>query len=317
MEDFFSFGRFWLLLKNHLIENRKKYTLFAVSMFAIGLLLVFLFFIFNRHTGFNSYCVAHDGTKRYLSTENDWRDFQAIIYWFGLFMFGGMFALSSYVNFGNQGEAIFYMNKPASIFEKWLVEIFVHMILYFAVYSLVFFIIFVPSTLIYNLIERNNYDLYYSVAKYSEQTIQDFCNEGTKPAFEYSSVFVFNTFAKEKEALLIYVTLISSFVSGISFFMYGSVLFNKFSFFKTFLLGFAIFIVYILYAFTIQPDHNVFIAEGWSHSLFKTKAYKIGEPSVYVKMREEHLFVIYYCVAAFIPISLMLVSYFKLKEKEI
>lgn len=317
MKDFFSFHRFILLLKNHLIENRKKYVLFSVSIFAIGFFIVLLFFIFDGSTRYSCYCLNANGTKDYIEHNRDWLMIQNIIYWPGLFIFGGLFALTSYVNFGNQGEAIFYMNKPASIFEKWLVEVFVRMILFFVVYTALFYILFIPGTLLYNALERMTFHDYYASIKLDENHIRDFCAGGKQPIFQSSPLFDFNIFGEDDQVWLLYMVLVSSYISGIAFFMYGAVLFNKFSFFKTFLLGFGVFLVYVFYALIVNPRQNIFIASGWEHDLFRLRAYKIENSNLYVVMEESYLFTLYAILTVFVPIALLVVSYFKLKEKEI
>lgn len=324
MKDFFSLHRFLLLLKNHLLENRKKYTLFAVSVFAIGFLLVTLFFLFDN-VGYNSYCLDSKGFYSSMSSDSSWQQFQAILYWVGLYSFGAMFALASHVNFGNQGEAIFYMNKPASVFEKWLVEAFVRIILFFVVYTAIAYLLFLPGTLLYNALSHWKFEEYYKLYPYqaSGSSFRDYCQGGIKPTFEAVKVFDFNTFVKESEAGWIYVALVSSYISGIAFFMYGSVLFNKFSFFKTFLLGFGIFIVYVLYGTLISSNENIFIASGWEHRLMRERAYKVvysstgPERDIFVEIDENYIQNVLLTFMIIVPIALLVVSYYKLKEKEV
>lgn len=324
MKDFFSLDRFLLLLKNHLLENRKKYTLFAISVFAIGFLLVTLFFMFEG-TDYNCYCTGAQGSRHYIDSDSSWQQYQAVLYWGGLYSFGAMFALASYVNFGNQGEAIFYMNKPASVFEKWLVEAFVRIILFFIVYTAIAYLLFAPGTLLYNTLAHLKFERYYLLHPYEVNglNVRAYCEGGIKPVFEAVEVFNFGTFTHEREALSIYMALASCYITGIAFFMYGSVLFNKFSFFKTFLLGFGIFIVYVLYGMFIDANESIFIASGWHHGLFNERAYKINTSGsdvyddIFVEMDESYIQNVLLVFLVIVPISMLVVSYYKLKEKEI
>lgn len=319
MQDIFSLKRFILLLQNHLVESRKKYTLFSVSVFAIGFMILLLFFVFNTHDDYNCYCVDAEGKTDYISRNGIWHSMQPIIYWGGLYLFGGMFALASYINFGNQGEAVFYMNKPASVFEKWAVEVFVRIVLFFVVYSCIFYLLFAPSTLLYNSIEYSSYQEFYATHPYGKTFMQHYCNGGSKPVFESSTLYSFTepNNADSSELRMLNTLLFSIYVSGVAFFMYGAVLFNKFSFFKTFLLGFAIFIIFTLYGFCIAINGNIFITEGWNHRIFSTTAHNIDNWSLYVSMTEAPMMRLFYIFSIFIPVALLTVGYFKLKEKQV
>lgn len=310
----FKPSRFLLLFKNHFVESRRKYLLFLGSIAALGVVSIILFLMFNN-TSYNCYCVNPEGAKIYENTEDDWYMYQSILYWGGMFLFGGLFSFTSFVNFSNQGEAIFYMNKPTSIFEKWLLEVLLKIPLFIAVYSVVFFLLFYPSTLLVHFLEKSSYDYYFRDVKLIKINESRLCPNLTYPVFETSPYFKpWNTF-REAIDFRILLVVFAVYKAMIGFFMYGAVLFNKYSIFKTFLLGFAIFLFFLFYGISLLP--NRYIVEGWDANLFDTTAHLEKNRDLYVSINETDLMWLFYTVVLLLPTGLLFLSFFKLKEKQI
>lgn len=320
MQKYFKFSRFLSLLKNHLVESKKKYYLFTVSVSAIALLMVILFFIFGRMDDYNCYCeLGKDKIIQYTQQNMDWQVYMMVLYWSGLLGFGGMFALNSFINFGNSGEAVFYMNKPASIFEKWLLEVVVRVVLFYVVYTLIYFVVFGLGNIVVGWYEQSAFELFYSTHPYSLETSYNYCPSESLPIFQKSNLYMpWSSFTIDGDYEPKVVELLhASLVAGIGFFMYGAVLFNRFLFFKTFLFAFGIFIFYILYGFMIGFESNVFIDSPWSADIVDTYASNPDDYDLYVRIEEEELMPIYYFLLIFIPTSMLSLSYFALKEKEV
>jgi hypothetical protein len=320
MHQYFKFSRFLSLLKNHLVESKKKYYLFTVSVAAIGILMVILFLIFGRLDDFNCYCeLGTDKITSYYRQNDDWQIFMFILYWTGLLGFGGMFALNSFINFGNSGEAVFYMNKPASIFEKWLLEVVVRVVLFYLVYTTLYYVIFGIGNMIIGTFEYNCFHTFYINHPYTFENSSNYCPDKSMPIFEKSSLYMpWKAFTIDGDYEPKLVQLLHAvLITGVGFFMYGAVLFNRFSFFKTFLFGFGIFIFYLLYGFVIGFNNNVFIDNPWVADIVDTYAYNSTDGNLYIRLEDDALMPIMNFLLWFIPLSVLSLSFFALKEKEV
>lgn len=321
MTVLFSFKRWGLLLHNHLIENKKKYYLFTGSITAIGILMVLLYFIFGQLNDYNCYCMeGNPSVVTFKNVNTDWQVYMTVVYWVGLFLFGGMFALNSFVNFGNSGEAIFYLNKPASILEKWLLEVVVRVVLFYIVYTGIFFITFGTANVLVNQLEAHAYREFYATHVYSLDLYTDFCSKGGIPEFSSTNVYLpwrGITIDEDVEPQLLQV-LHASLIAGIGFFMYGAVIFNRFSFFKTFLLGFGLFIFYVLYLYFLHKNGgSIFVDYPWQADVVDSTAYHRIQNNLYIEIDMKELMPVYYFLLFFIPSGLLSLSYLALKEKQI
>lgn len=298
MNDDFNFNRLILLLKNNLIEHKQKYLYYIIGMFFLGLIAnIFVLSVENFHARYDS--------STYTATTK-WEGIQIILYLGGLFIFGGIFASVSFVDFNNKGEGIFYLIKPASQFEKWLTEVIIHVFLFFVVYAFVFYLLDIPMTFIVRGLEYQDY-------------LEDLKNftleEKADKIFHPSQIFHF--YVKEIEKMVfLYFIFTSIYFSIVAFFMYGSILFNRFSFFKTLIMGFVVGMIYFFYFLVIKRG-KMFFPKGWSGRM--TYAYqRIDDVRKFkVEIDDNWMFLIGLCLVVFIPVILFTCSYFKLKEKEI
>jgi hypothetical protein len=301
MSDHFNFSRLSLLLKNHLVEHKQKYLYYIAGMFFIGMLVMILIITFNRFYGYeNVYTLADKYPK-----VTDWEGVQTALYLGGLAIFGIIFSSVSFVNFNNKGEAIFYLIKPASQFEKWLVEIIVHVFLFFFAYTFVFYLIDIPVTWFIRMREYH-----YFLEEYKDWTKF----QQAENLFHASDLFHFGTLHRDVP-LVAYPICISIYVTGTAFFLYGAVLYNRFSFFKTLILGFVTAMVYVFYSiFVSEASIRALMPENWNFQL--TGAYNY-EQSLEVTLSEHWLWVIAYALMFIVPAVVLACSYFKLKEKEV
>jgi hypothetical protein len=315
MKDILSISRLSLLIKNHVVENRQRYILYAFGILAIGFMVyIFLFSINSFHA---YYYRIENGVVQNPKQSTNWEEIQFFTYLSGLYIFGGIFACISFVNFSNSAEAIFYLNKPASHLEKWLTEIVVRIIFLFLTYTLLFYIIDIPATMLVRGIEHNSYltDLQNDVNVIKEV--------GVEKLFHPSKIFCF--YLPDVPDLIVYVLFVSIYLSVVGFFMYGSVLFNRFSFFKTLFLGFIIGMLYFFYGLGFA-DTDALMPGTWDYR-FPDRA--IMEESIITngvydeysgyrtKLDPGFLLAVSYFLLIIVPVFLLACSYFKLKEKEV
>ncbi len=305
MSNTFNSSRLSLVLKNHLVEHKQKYLYYLAGMFFISLIVMLLIVSFNTFYGSANVYLLTD--KSFKTTE--WEGVQTILYLAGLAVFGIIFSSVSFVNFNNKGEAIFYLIKPASQLEKWMTEIVVHVFFLFAAYTFVFYLIDIPLTL---FVQSNEYKNFLLEAK-NWTVLEKQLNH-----FHASSVFHFS--ALKQAGIFVYPLCISIYLSVVAFFLYGAVLFNRFSFFKTLMLGFVTAIAYILYSsWALKGLEELLMPETWRFTSF-TRAYSYSRDYDYsyeATLPEIWNGILAYFFMAVVPAVLLACSYFKLKEKEV
>jgi len=312
MSEHLNFSRLSLLLKNHIVEHKQRYLYYAAGMFFIGLIIMMLCVSFNHFPGYAN--IGHtdqvSGTNMQPTERvsvTTWEAVQTILYLSGLSIFAVIFSSVSFVNFNNKGEAIFYLIKPASQLEKWLTEIIVHVFLFFAAYTLIFYLLDIPVTL---LIRSTEYSYYLEEMKTTDAVLRQ------TRFFHPSSFFHFSTLSDD--AWIAYPVCISIYLTGTAFFMYGAVLFNRFSFFKTLILGFVTAMLYVFYSLLVfENTMSLFSPADWRFtSIFR--GVRNGENfSFEVKMADHWMWTLIFSLMFIVPMVLFACSYFKLKEKEV
>ncbi|MDF2454083.1 MAG: hypothetical protein K0R51_76 [Cytophagaceae bacterium] len=302
MSNTLKFSRLSLLLKNHLVEHKQKYLFYLAGMFFIGLIVMLLALSFTSYYPDNNTYTANREPRT-----TGWEAAQTVMYLGGLAIFGVIFASVSFVNFNNKGEAIFFLIKPASQLEKWLSEIIVHVFLFFLAYTFIYYLIDIPLTMI---VRYNEYEVFMEA--YKDWTpVEQRAN-----LFHASSYFHFSSM--KDDFLIVYPICISVYLSLTAFFLYGAVLFNRFSFFKTLILGFVTFIAYLIYSsWGLRNFEHFILPDDWNTLSF-VKAYSRGEGYSFKTALGDHWTAIMaYFVMFIIPAFLLACSYFKLKEKEV
>jgi hypothetical protein len=134
----FAYSRWSKLVALHWADNRKRYLLAVPAMF--GLLLVWDSFLLVMDR-FNP---LDDGM-------------QAITYYTGLIAVGCLYASTIFSAFGSKAQGIAWLSVPASTLEKLLCGLLFAVVLFFLVYTIVFFLVDIPMVELCNrLIEREH-----------------------------------------------------------------------------------------------------------------------------------------------------------------
>jgi hypothetical protein len=133
MNSSFDLGRWILLVKQHWIENKKRYLLSIVAM--AGVLFMWFFFIALVDDNSPMEALMQRGT-----------------YYFLLFISGCFFASQFFRELGSRSKGINYLLLPASSLEKVLVSIFYVVILFFLTFTAVFYIVDVIMVTLVNAI---------------------------------------------------------------------------------------------------------------------------------------------------------------------
>ncbi len=312
MNDTLSIPRLALLVKNHLVENKQRYTLYALGILAIAFIVYVLIFSVNSFHA--NYYTIIEGKVTNPDDTTEWETIQFIVYFAGLCCFGGIFACVSFVDFSNSAEAIFYLNKPASYLEKWLTEVIVRIGFLFLVYTIIFYVIDIPATFLVRGIEYTS--------SMDKSTIKEV---GVTKIFHASDLFFF--YMPNLNEGLVYILLASLYTSIVGFFMYGAVLFNKYSFFKTLFLAFFVGMIYFFYGFFIV-ESNFLMPGDWNYS-FPIKANldnvssllttNIYDPNggYRTSLDASVLSLVSLFLLIVVPLIIVACSYFKLKEKEV
>ena len=271
MNQFFSFKRFSLLVLKHWADNKKRYGLSALAF--IGLLITW--FVFTMLAGF-------DDNPMSKATQN-------ITFFLALFAVGIFYASQYFRDLGSRSKGINFMLVPASAFEKLLCSILYTAVLFFVVFTAVYYLVDV---------------LMVTIVK-SLPAVQE------KPNVINVFKIVLLRFNKDST-----INFLMFFFSAQSVFLLGSVYFEKYSFVKTFICGFvACFILFRMMMFfndELLPDgeypkgfltvYRVYV-EGGNDYLVQVPRW-IGEV---------FRFLIMYAIAPFFWI----VTYFRLKEKQV
>jgi len=274
MNQFFHFNRFALLVAKHWADNKKRYGLSILAF--IGLLITW--FVFTILTGFDSNPMG--------------REVQTITYFFALFATGTFYASQYFSDLGSRPKGINFLLVPASAFEKLLCSLLYSVLLFFVVFTALFYLVDV---------------LLVGLAKAFTAPPAT----GGKPTVV--NVFDIVNVPFNKDTMLNFLCF---FFSAQAAFLLGSVYFEKFNFIKTiicgFVVGFILFcLMYVLNA-KLLPDGD------YSRGFFTT--YR-----VYVDGVNDHLvqlpawigqvlrFLVLYGIAPF----LWIVTYYRLKEKQV
>ena len=121
---FFSFSRFYRLLRNDILLNHKKYLLTIVGAFILGFILMYMYMPNRVYTD----TIYKFDTSRYFNL------FTMCLVGLGAFVGSAFSELSSKVKISN------YLLVPASTFEKYLSQFVIRAVVGTAIFLLVFWI---------------------------------------------------------------------------------------------------------------------------------------------------------------------------------
>jgi hypothetical protein len=283
MNQSFDFSRWWLLVAKHWYENQRKYTL---SLLAIaGLLLAwFAFIIF-----INPFEPIDPGM-------------QFGTYYFGLILLGCLYASLLFADLASRSKGINYLSVPASHLEKLLCALLYGVIIFFVVYTVIFYVVEVPMIKVSNVVAHAHWKkLLYRSGNFHEGEVINVFIMPNRPAGVPNIFFYF---------LLAYFAIQAAFILG-------SVYFPKFSFIKTVI---SLTLVCAFLAFLVgQVFHSMMPSGNFYHGItsynfFTNDEYANGKIVQLPGWTNSVLeFIIQY---AFAPIF-WITTYFRLKEKEI
>jgi hypothetical protein len=210
MSSTFSISRLGKLIVKQLFENSRLYIFSVLALFGL-LSLVFAFWI--SATGPHFYEVG-----------------AYIIFLFGLFITGSVFASMSFNMLGSKDKGIYWLGIPATHLEKLICTIFYSTIVFTLVYCLCFYIIKTISISFLTEYIKNNPGMSY-------EPLTDF-EHGFGAAIKY---FIYAYFAVQ------------------SLYLLGSVYFSRYSFVITTVVGALLIFAFGYYINRIQNNlHGVF-----------------------------------------------------------
>jgi hypothetical protein len=219
---------------------------------------------------------------------------QAITYFVGLFLTGCLFASMQFNDLGDGPKGISFLLLPASLFEKLLTALLFSVVLYFICYTAVYYVVDFIMVKVSNSI---------MLARYEET------GSGNYVPQEIINVFI-SPFSPVN--LFFYVLII--YFSIQSIFLLGSVYFAKYSYIKTLIWGLIVFLVLVFWEHKIVES---FMPHGSFFQPF-TK-YRVTEngKDLMIRLPEWSSSILLFLMMYTLPPILWIVTYFRLKEKEV
>lgn len=272
MNQFFSFKRFYLLVLNHWAENKRRYGLSIVAI--LGILIAWFVL-----------AILVDSEDAMV------KEIQHVTFFMFLFTIGAFYSSQYFRELGSREKGSNFLLLPASTFEKVLCSLLYSVFLFFAVFTLLFYIADTLMVGVANMLPEEGRPRKIEVANVFRVNL-----------FSGNSAFTFNL-------LLFYFSIQAAF-------LLGSVYFHKYRFVKTIITGFAFgfFIFCLLYFLYVQllPRGEYF--EG---GLTNYRVYVDGVNDYLVSLPkwigEIMKYMVMYAIAPFF----WLVTYFRLKEKQV
>ena len=271
MNQFFSFTRFSALVGKHWADNKKRYVLSILAF--TGMLITWFVFL------------ALVENEQPMAEE-----IQETAFLFFLFVFGTFYASQYFRDLGSNPKAINFLMVPASTFEKLLCSILYVVVLFFAVFVAIFYLV--------DFLMINVTKTFTAPGVPVPRMINVF----------KSFVMRFNADSTVNQLLF--------FFSIQSAFLLGSVYFRKYSFIKTIISGSIVFLILfcLLYFF-----YNHLLPDGeFPRGFFTSFLVRVDGTNDRLVEIPEWIgqllrFVLLYGIAPFF----WLVTYFRLKEKQV
>lgn len=272
MNQTFNFQRWCLLVARHWTENQRRYLLSIVAMAG----LLFMWFVFVMLTD------DHQPMAYGL---------QQVTYYFPLFLVGAFYASQFFKEIHSRTKGINYLLLPASILEKLLCGLFYTLLLFFVVYTLLFYLIDVLA-----VAAANTFHPSYGGAL-DRATVTNVFDLGNKEINPLAYYFFLTFIAIQSAALL------------------GSAYFSSYHFIKTAiafcLLFLFIFIFHSVVLSKLAPQGS--FTENMGTYRFSTGENKLAQVSIPSWINNVTGFLFKY---AFPPVF-WAATYFRLKEKEV
>lgn len=278
--DIFSFKRWSLLVSKHWTENRKKYGLFLLA--STGLLVAWYSFMLIMGRS-----VLLDVTIQFGT------------YFAGLYLAGCLYASTLFAELTSKQEGITYLTLPASQLEKLLCVLLYGVVIFFAGYTLVFYLVDIP------MVEISNHILEKYPRYIPNSTIW------------VPTTIVYNIFTAEQGALPEkgdHVFLLG-FFSIQAIFILGSLYFRRYALIKSIIVVLACLLAIILVE---EKLVNFFLPKRWHTMNFSWIQFdEEGHPSRFVYLPGGLADIIMKLLQYGIPVLIWIITYHRLKEKEI
>ena len=281
MNQTFAFSRWQMLVASHWAEHRKRYLL---SLLAVGGMI----------TAWYSFLLLmdHNGPLNLFM--------QYATYYTGLFLVGCIYASTIFSELGSKSQAIQYLSLPASHLEKLLCGILFSVVLFFIAFTLLFYLVDVPLVAVAERIAQREHqhwpNTYIPIGNIS---VLNIWNNQWAPILDKKYHFFLFAFFMIQSAFLL-----------------GSVYFTRWNFVKTVVALLLFWIVFVLLA---DKGVRTLMPEGWSpYDLLRwvnrmdpaVSASVVALPS---SMERVLILLMQYSV----PPMLWVITYFRLKEKEV
>ncbi len=219
-----------------------------------------------------------------LMVKNDYRtDMQCSFYYLGLVSTGFIFSLRYFSSLAKPASGLIELMQPVSTLEKWGLSVFLIMIIYPLVYSLLFVIMTLPVH-------------WFSIATMSEHR-----DPSMYQLFIPLQDISFSNDYKYITALG-QIPLWALFLGCNSYALTTSIFFKRLPIIKSIALGFIIFLVFLLLAIAIEPDIDD-LMKYW----FDTKTYLFNVKAFILN-------ILWWVVA---PLLMFIASFFALKGRDL
>jgi hypothetical protein len=219
---------------------------------------------------------------------------QAVTYFVGLFLTGCLFASLQFSDLGDGPKGISYLLLPVSLLEKLLTALLFSVILYFICYTAVYYIVDFIMVKVSNSLMLTRY-------------------EETKSG-HYAPQEIVNVFVSPFSSVNLFFYMLLTYFSIQSIFMLGSVYFAKHSYIKTLVWGLIVFLVLVFWEHKIVES---FMPHGSFFKPFvKYRVFENGK-ELMIRLPEWFSSILLFLMMYTLPPMLWIVTYFRLKEKEV
>lgn len=281
MNQVFDFKRWTLLVAKHWSENKRKYLLGTVAMAG------FLFFWFG-------FVVVIDWGRPIPSF------IQIQTYYVGLAITGLFFASSTFAELSSGPRAMNFLTFPASHLEKLLCSLLYSLVIFFVVYTAVFYLVDFSMVKLANSAAAARWQGGANVPSSEVVNIFSEFNKGSDP--DEPNLFLLS--------ILMYVIVQSAYILG-------SVYFSKYSFIKTTIS--LLVIAFALILFLAKVMDPMMPNGGYYQGLTSYQVVENGnfQNAKIVQLPEWIGNLLFSLVKFALAPLLWVVTYFRLKEKEV
>lgn len=220
------------------------------------------------------------------------RGLQMITFFFSLFTVGSFYSSQYFRDLGSRSKGINFLLVPASAFEKVLCSLLYTVVLFFVVFTAAFYLVDILMVWIG----------------------QNYVSDIPYPADQKGLLNVFNA-AKLDASPKTTVNILWIYFSIQSLFLLGSVYFEKYSFIKTIIAGFILFFLlfcFVYFVYDMMPKGD------YTNGILTSYVVRgSGKDNYLVKLPDWFGYLLYYVFMYGTAPFLYLVTYFRLKEKQV